>query len=523
MEYKVEQVIKENRMYILNDEPFSLSVPEGVDTIFVPEGTAEGYKALNPTVSDYIKNYSYSNYRVTKPEFYDDVTIIMDKNTNAPVLSVMYAKGLCANENYMTLAEAKAVKNEDLPASMFENNLDVTSFMEFQYFTGITETPQRMFFGAYNLERIELPKTVKRIGDRMFTFTNAMLNSGYESKLSYVGGVENVEYVGTNAFQFTYNIKTLNFTKNLKTVMGGAFYGVGENKNNTHNRIDRLESLGDLSGIEEFPTKQAFDGRTALKGEWDLRKVKKVPYFWATQVNPKFDWDNIELFDPTYNIFGRMYGLRSVPYIKFDISKANSLFVYCFNLENVGNIYNNTTLPKQAFAECNSLKTVGDMSEVTNIGVNCFYNDYNLISIGNISNVVELQQQAFIRCMKLPTLGNVDSLTTIGEWALSNTVSLTQHFPNVNTVKKGAFMITVKPEHPLYTEETVDRVISFGLPYEEINFDVSAPEDLPFLNCTKVTIICNGVELTEEQYTTLGATKPNSETVENIVEEPAEK
>ena len=159
MIYKVDIAIKENRMYVLDDEPFTFDAPPEVDTIFVPTGTVEGYKALNPSYADFIKEYSYSNYRVTKPEFYDDVTVIMDKTTNAPVLSVMFSKGLCANENYMTLAEAKAVTNETLPS--FEGNLEVTSFMEFQYFTGVTETKARMFFGAYNLERIELPNNTR--------------------------------------------------------------------------------------------------------------------------------------------------------------------------------------------------------------------------------------------------------------------------------------------------------------------------------------------------------------------------
>lgn len=510
MEYKVEQVIKENRMYILNDEPFSLSVPEGVDTIYVPEGTAEGYKALNPTVSDYIKNYSYSNYRVTKPEFYDDVTVIMDKTTNAPVLKVMYENGLCANENYMTLAEAKAVTNETLPS--FKGNLEITSFMEFQYFTGITETKFEMFFGCNNLERVELPKTCRKISDKFAVFSTADLIAGKESKLSYVGGVENVEYVGQNAFQYCYNIKELNFTSKLKTIVKNAFSGIYTRLTKEDSRKCHLESVGDLSGVETM-------GDYAFQCQSELRVVNPTSvtslgvYVFAScpKLHPILNWAIIQSM--SNGVFSYQSTTQQIDLYVDDFIKLNAV------IETVPDMPNLTSMGIIAFQN-KHVKYVGNMPNLKTLGKGVFNIAYNLRTVGSMESLEVLPSMTFGTCYNLQYIKDLSSLKEIGESCFSNNVRLNQHFPNVEKVGDKVFQFYDKenPSYEDFMEEIFDRTISFGKSYDEITWGTT-----PFLNNKRTTIICNGVELTEEQYSTLGATKPNSETVENIVEEPAEK
>ena len=517
MEYKVEQVIKENRMYILNDEPFSLSVPEGIDTIYVPEGTAEGYKALNPTVSDYIKNYSYSNYRVTKPEFYDDVTIIMDKNTNAPVLKVMFDNGLCANENYMTLAEAKAVTNETLPS--FENNAEIEHFMEFQYFTGV-DTINATFKNVENLQRVECPKTLKRLENGAFCFGSALFNQGKVSKLTYVGGLENVEFVGKNCFQWQNQLERLNFTSKLKYFDGtGQFGGIwGRTAPNSPVQC-HLKSLGDLSNVNFTDSTGAYSFRNQTELEdvnlESLTTIGNGMFYTCAKIKPKLKWENITSIGTAAFTFD-----MSIPYYK-DYLDVLDVWHYCPKIEHIPDMPKLEHIGQIAFQN-RWIKTVGNMPNLTEWqGIGQFNGCNYLTSVGSMEKVTTIPQQCFGSCYNLKSIANVDNLETIGLKSFANAHNLDMHFPNVINVGNQAFAF--------YDDENIEKIydyrvqpyhrtISFGKSFDEITWGTK-----PFENAYNTTIICNGVELTEEQYTTLGATKPNSETVENIVEEPAEK
>lgn len=97
----------------------------------------------------------------------DPNTIIMTKASNAPVLAVMYAKGLCAHEDYMTAGEAAAVTTLK---SAFADKKQVTSFDEMRYFTGLnTDTgnnaaTRQMFQWATKLRAVTFPEHLTYIG-----------------------------------------------------------------------------------------------------------------------------------------------------------------------------------------------------------------------------------------------------------------------------------------------------------------------------------------------------------------------
>lgn len=79
--------------------------------------------------------------------------VIMTKNTNPEVLAIMYDAKLCSNANYMTLDEAQRVTASNLTESasgksIFYGKYLNHGFEEFQYFTGVTELPDDLFFGV---------------------------------------------------------------------------------------------------------------------------------------------------------------------------------------------------------------------------------------------------------------------------------------------------------------------------------------------------------------------------------------
>lgn len=509
MEYKVKQVEKDNILYVLDNVPFTLdTISRDITKIYVPSGSENGYKELNLGLAPMIEPFSYSPYRITKIGIEDEVTVIMDSTTNAPVLAVMYANGLCANPDYMTLAEAKAVTNETLPS--FEGNTDIKSFMEFKYFTGVTETKARMFFNANNLERVELPPTCKRINDRFAVFSTAKLDAGLESKLSYVGGVENVEYVGVNAFQFCYNIKKLNFTSKLKTIMNNAFGGIYTRVPIEDNRKCHLESLGDLSGVETMES-NVFQCQSELRTANPTLLTSLESYIFGScpKLKPTINWNKIT------EIKGGAFSLvTGTPYRK-DYEDYYGSKELCINLETIPNMPNLTKLYIISFQNPN-IKYIGDMPNLTTLdGIAQFNNCCNLISVGSMEKLKTLSKQCFGGCNRLEYFKDLSSLEEIGEITFRNCLKLNQHFPNVTKVGKNAFMIYANAEESEYYMPEVEyTTISFGKSYDEITWG-----EQPFLNRKRVTIICNGVELTDEQYTALGAVRPHSEVTEESTTE----
>ena len=96
--------------------------------------------------------------------------VIMTEKTNPAVLAVMYSNGLCANSTYMTKQEAEAVADGSFNSagtqsgSIFYNNTEITSFDEFQYFTGMTALDAYAFYGCTKLASLKVPSTVTNFG-----------------------------------------------------------------------------------------------------------------------------------------------------------------------------------------------------------------------------------------------------------------------------------------------------------------------------------------------------------------------
>ena len=176
---RVMKTIIDNILYILDDEAYVIEDDlTNIEKIRVPIDSFNSYCVLNPSIN-IIEPYNYRSYQVgNDTRLKKATTKICTTETNEPLMKVLYAKGLCANPDYMTQAEAEAVTNEQLD-NLFEGNNEIVSFMEFKYFTSCTKTGKRMFMNCENIERIEkLEKQdikIKRLEDlflQVFYFSN---------------------------------------------------------------------------------------------------------------------------------------------------------------------------------------------------------------------------------------------------------------------------------------------------------------------------------------------------------------
>lgn len=191
--------------------------------------------------------------------------IIVSSQTNAPLMAVLYSKGLAANENYMTLAEAKAVTNEQLNG-LLNGNTTVINFNEFKYFTGVTkictsddaEASKTLspFKGCTSLKEITLPKTVHEFGARAFDLTK---------NVNIINGLENVHKFAHCSLQATFgNSSTQNFDYIRVDKLSG-----GNNFNNVYKATNGygIKKLEISEGVENI-------GVSAFFRIYNLEEIK---------------------------------------------------------------------------------------------------------------------------------------------------------------------------------------------------------------------------------------------------------
>ena len=88
--------------------------------------------------------------------------------TDQEVCRLLYNKGLCANETYITKAEAAMVSNGDI-SGVFSGNTNIKSFNGFKYFTSLTSLGTYCFYNCSGLASIELPSGITSLGNYCFS------------------------------------------------------------------------------------------------------------------------------------------------------------------------------------------------------------------------------------------------------------------------------------------------------------------------------------------------------------------
>lgn len=150
------------------------------------------------TLTLYIKRKvdNFVAYSTTKTLAVLNPDIIMTSTTNPEVLSILYSKGLCANETYITRAEVEAITDVDiLPTNNYNGSIfyrsGIKHFDEFEYFIGLSGTGYYWFYDCTALKSFKTPTT----------WTNVSLHIP-ENTTSYTIGDQveqlNVTIVGAN-------------------------------------------------------------------------------------------------------------------------------------------------------------------------------------------------------------------------------------------------------------------------------------------------------------------------------------
>ena len=204
---------------ILNNTVFN-NVPRQA-TVYVPQGSGDAYR--NATI--------WKEFNIEEMGAIPDSWAIQSTNPAGekynPQLQIWsHSNGYSAENNYTTKTEAQAVTI--IEANAFNNNTNLTSINELQYFTNISIINDHAFRGTTNLTTGILPPSVNDI------YVGAFQNSGIQAlnprmpynPTDYTKGASNItaSNISRSAFAGS-NLTSVTFGSNTTTVGTSAFEG----------------------------------------------------------------------------------------------------------------------------------------------------------------------------------------------------------------------------------------------------------------------------------------------------------
>ena len=86
---------------------------------------------------------------------------------NAPVVEIMYKKGWCKNEHYVTQGECNAI-TPSMIGDAFQNTTAIEHFDELKYFGSLNVLPGSMFYACTELKRVTIPSGCKALNSGIF-------------------------------------------------------------------------------------------------------------------------------------------------------------------------------------------------------------------------------------------------------------------------------------------------------------------------------------------------------------------
>lgn len=334
------------------------------------------------------------------------------------------------SDGELSYAEAAAVTS----IFGFSNNKSITSFDEFQYFTGITSLGTGAFQNCTSLTSITIP--------------------------------ENVTSIGTYAFSYCTKLTSINIPDAVTSIASNAF-----------NACDRLTFIRFASTTPKVTCAWS-DGSTLLVPDVAVDAYKTAWTDYANQIVPESKYEYVydvtvtanesssavieEIGEEdalnvvnlkvrgTFNSYDVMVFRNKMKNLRnLDLSEAYvvaSSYAYYDKYKTKDNIITGFfapgsvvtfTFPKDvialesyAFRGCKRLKTLALPEGITTIPVQIFYHCDALFSINIPESVLSIEAEAFTFCGDLASIHLPTQLKSIGQSAFNCCGSLTEmHLP----------------------------------------------------------------------------------------------
>ena len=321
------------------------------------------------------------------------------------------------NSGYMSKGEVERITDI---GTVFKGNTEITSFGEFEKFTGLTSVPDGAFSGCTNLMELTIPKTLTVIKRSAFAnvpapmildcpnltdiwsdsaYTGAFYNSGL-TEIRNLGTITKLQngYNDNNKYGIFADCKNLTkvvLPETLINVESVTFIGC---TSLTDINLDHVVTFG----------RYAFSNCTSLS-------LNDLTLTNAQTIHPGA-FANVPLT-------GKLScpSLTSLPGERYSMGA-----------------FENTNLTE--IADLGSITTIPDFRESAATG--CFANNQNLIKVTLPETLTFIGRRAFRNCPKLTTCNIPSSVTTINDSAFANNENLLfeeLNLPNLTTLGQNAF------------------------------------------------------------------------------------
>ena len=315
--------------------------------------------------------------------------------------------------------EAQAAAATSL-GSNFTNNTNITSFDELKKFTGVTSISSRAFYGATNLQSIDLTNIITLNNGANFknaSSLNIVLNMpNYVGVIPYgafentaISGIKNIgsatiiqgsanvnagDWGNHSAFRNCTNLKYANFPNTLTSIQYGAFAGCTQLTN---------VNFEDNSSINEIGVGAFCD--VPVEFDIDFPNLTGTLGYAAFQNTKIRNILNLGLITTIGGI-----GDGNGPYGAYG---AWGAFKNCIELTDVILPSSLTTIQEQAFYGCTALTNITFPTSLVTIGKNAFYNCTSLkIEDLSLPNLETLGSGAFngVKISKISNLGKITAV-----------------------------------------------------------------------------------------------------------------
>lgn len=300
------------------------------------------------------------------------------------VEDVLMAKGVSSDGIGISVVDAEKVTSI---GTWFKGNTEITSFDEFEKFTGVTRLSASAFRDCTNLAALSLPKTLKVVGygalknvpapivldlpnlekiDRGLYDGGAFASSGIVevASLGYLELLPNGYNESTKGdFQDCLSLKRVSLPDTLTLIGDHAFYG-----------CENLEEINIPESVTRIGT-LAFRGCTNLAIKDPKINATHIGYdaFYETQLSGVLSCPQLVKLEGLHTEFGQF---------------QNTQLTKVADLGEITSIPAGYNSSRGVFHTCLQLNTVLLPSTITSIGAYTFYNCSSLTSIISLATTV---------------------------------------------------------------------------------------------------------------------------------------
>ena len=371
-----------------------------------------------------------------------------------------------------------------------EYSFSCTGIQEVEIPEGVTTIQPYAFSDCKNLKQVYLPSTLKEIQRNAFI--------GCKS-LQHIDLPEGLEIIGSTAFHTT-GLTEITIPSTVKTIGGSCFYG-DKDLTSVNVKVEDFEDLGSgiftgcsnleyIDGIEKFAgSKNAFEG-TKISLESTLGFAKT----FTQDMFKRLEKSNFKLGD-NYEKISRYALARSESLETFTSGKSliaiqeqafNGSAVRVVDLSGSPNL---VVIGQQAFLNCRNLEKIILPENLEEIQYAAFNGCSNLKEIVLPNKVRRIAEHCFSNCTALETVKLPRRLQKIGKEAFYNCSNLQNiELPSTLTrIDSGAFercTNLIQIEIPHRVTEISERVFAkTGLTNVTITDNIQDIKEQAFFDC----------------------------------------